>query len=206
LKYYAYTLKRIKDSPNQYVFEDQYGGQALVNLPTMKRTKAKAGGRNCFAFATRQDYMTPGDHPALVKKHGNSPVHVPSDINEKNFQAAMKLEGAIFLGRNDDQMKKVSIADKVVEGRVYYLVVALITPGDEFHFWGLWNTGWYSVSSLISAVIEPIGNVAHHCPSGKIFTTVRAKNVHYNRDKGGFFLFPCRGDNSDGLSGTNSCW
>jgi len=192
---------------SQYTLVAQDGGIARVKLPIMSsKERGFASSRNCFAFATHQNYQVPGNHPTIVAARGNSPVHEVNEISAATLEQAMELEGAIWLGRNSDHFKQLELGQKVVTETVYYLVAALVTP-EEYHFWGLWNNGWYSVTSKTSGIPKDVGtyqNVGLRCPGHELFTEFWKEG--YYSDQGGFYLFPCRGTGSDGLSGNNECW
>lgn len=207
---YGYTLTRDAGSWTKYTLSAQDGGTAHLNLPILNSLQAAGEGseRNCFAMATHQAYLTPGEHGAIVKIHGNSPVHMPSDVTDANLKRALELEEAIFLGRTDEELKHMTLKGKVEDGRVYYVVAVLLEPGSEYHFWGLWNNGWYCVASQISPLLVDLGHQSHVsdlCPRAAVFTQLVKKGTKYNGKMGGFYLFPCRGEGSQGLSGPNKC-
>merc|ERR1719408_1029880 len=118
----------------------------------------------------------------MVAKYGRSPVTRPHEVTEENFAEAMRREEAIFLGRETKDLQKLK-ALPTVKGRSYYIVAAFITPREEFHFWGLWNNGWYCVSSKISAVAQDMGafsKPSKQCPTGSMWTQMKNKNPKYN--------------------------
>jgi len=202
---YGYTLFRRTDDPvknktSRYILTAKGGGTAQVRLPAISSDEAKkAAGRNCFGFATHQAYTAPGDLPSLVSEHGNSPVHNVNDVNADNFRAAMELEGAIWLGRDDAQLQSMALTGKVKADTEYYLVAAIL-KGGEYHFWGLWNNGWYATPSLTSAKVDDLGELpttgyhgaSRNCPSWHIFEKFLTKGSNFWHDQGGFYLFPLR--------------
>lgn len=184
----------------QFVMTTKFGQQIKIALPTQKFA-GEGGSRNCFAYATHQSYQIPAQTPELVKEYGNSPILRPHEVSDEGLHEAMNREEAIFIGRTSDMLKATLSKElPIVEGRSYYIVSVLVTPGEEYHFWGLWSNGWYCVSSKISSVAQDLGYFAtpeRQCPSGSIFTLMKAKNPKYHPDLGGFWLFPCREE---------SCW
>jgi len=191
----GYSLTPGQDE-NHYVFATKQGQKVPVVLPT-QGYHGEGGSKNCFAYATHQLYQTPGESTALVAKYGgHSPVLRPHDVTWENFQEAMRREEAIFIGRTTLEMKNLKDLP-VVEGRSYYIVAAFLTPNEEYHFWGLWNNGWYCVSSKISAVAMDMGYFTKpekQCPTGSMWMQMKNKNPKYSDKIGGFYLFPCRGD------------
>lgn len=197
-KSFGYTLEPDPDVQDKvhYRLTISDGQQISLVLPKFSHFNNGAGKKNCFAFATHQLYQTPAGSPTLVGEYGLSPVTAPADVTEENFMEAMRREEAIFLGRETSDLAQLKQLP-VVEGRSYYLVAAFLTPREEYHFWGLWNNGWYCVSSKISAVPQDMGHFSEAkdlCPTGSMWKLMKAKNVKYSKKLGGYFLFPCRGE------------
>jgi len=188
------------DPLEQFVMTTKKGQKIKIALPQQK-FKGEGGSKNCFAYATRQSYQIPAQSPSLVAKYGDSPILKPHEVSDEGLHVAMEREEAIFIGRTSGMLKDtLSKKLPLVDGRSYYIVAVFVTPGEEYHFWGLWNNGWYCVSSKISAVAQDLGYFSDNskqCPMGSVFTMMKAKNPKYNPDMGGFWLFPCR---------TESCW
>jgi len=172
-----------------------FGQKIKIAMPQQK-FKGEGGSKNCFAYATHQSYQIPAQSPTLVEKYGDSPILRPHEVSNEGLHVAMDREEAIFIGRTSDIIKEeLSKELPIVEGRSYYIVAVFVTPGEEYHFWGLWNNGWYCVSSKISAVAQDLGyfsNPSKQCPMGSVFTLMKSKNPKYSPDLGGFWLFPCR--------------
>jgi len=176
------------------------GGQKVkVVMPQMNnKERGATGSKNCFALATHQKYQIPGDGKAKGLGApswftGESPVNMPGDINPDSLAEAMRLEEAVFLGREDEQLKEAKNVSGLVEGRSYYIVAVLYEPM-EYHFWGLWNNGWYCTSAKVGKILELdwFAKPEQQCMSRSIFTSMR-KGKSYSPDHGGFYLFPCRG-------------
>lgn len=207
-KYLGYTLKQNAGDftasggkkNEQYVMKTKFGQKIKIALPSQK-FKGEGGSKNCFAYATHQNYQIPAQSDSLVKKYGNSPILKPHEVTNEGLHVAMQREEAIFIGRTSEMLKEeLSKELPVKEGQSYYIVAVLVTPYEEYHFWGLWNNGWYCVSSKISAVAQDLGyfsSQSKQCPMGSVFSLMKHKNPKYNPDLGGFWLFPCR---------TESCW
>jgi len=176
------------------VYPKEGGEQEIpVRLPLWNPLSGEGGRGNCFAFATHRDYQTPAGTAAHEEYFGSqSPILRPHEVTPENFDEAMRREGAIFLGRDGDDFLEVGTLD-TVPGRQYYIVAVFLTPGEEYHFWGLWNNGWYMVSSKISATVADLGYVSkpeNLCPRSGIWAQMRAKNMKYNQKLGGIYLFP----------------
>jgi hypothetical protein len=188
------------DSNEQFVMTTASKQKIKIAMPTQK-FNGEGGSKNCFAYATHQRYQIPAQSPTLVEKYGDSPILRPHEVSNEGLHVAMDREEAIYIGRTSNSIKKELSKDlPVKEGQSYYIVAVFVTPGEEYHFWGLWNNGWYCVSSKISAVAQDLGyfsKPSKQCPMGSIFTLMKSKNPKYNPDLGGFWLFPCR---------TESCW
>jgi len=202
-KYLGYTLEMNNgeipssegDPEEQFVMTTAFGQKIKIAMPQQK-FKGEGGSKNCFAYATHQSYQIPAQSPTLVEKYGDSPILRPHEVSNEGLHVAMDREEAIFIGRTSDIIKEeLSKELPIVEGRSYYIVAVFVTPGEEYHFWGLWNNGWYCVSSKISAVAQDLGyfsNPSKQCPMGSVFTLMKSKNPKYSPDLGGFWLFPCR--------------
>lgn len=178
------------------------GGQKVkVVMPKMNsKDRGATGSKNCFAFATHQKYQIPGDGRAKGLGapswfSGKSPVDMPGDIDPDRLAQALALEEAVFLGRTSEQLSEPMNVSGLVEGRSYYIVAVLYEPM-EYHFWGLWNNGWHCTSSKAAANVIDLGwfsDPKEQCMSGSIFSAFR-RGKTYSPDHGGFYLFPCRGD------------
>eukprot|EP00929_Paragymnodinium_shiwhaense_P043693 TRINITY_DN22449_c0_g1_i2.p1 TRINITY_DN22449_c0_g1~~TRINITY_DN22449_c0_g1_i2.p1 ORF type:complete len:251 (+),score=38.29 TRINITY_DN22449_c0_g1_i2:74-826(+) len=175
-KWLGYTLTEAGDT-NHYLLTTQAGQQVPIVLPT-QTFKGEGGSKNCFAYATHQKYQTPASSEWHIEKYGESPVYWPGKITWKSFQRAMKRERAIYLGRTTKELQEMKDLP-VDEGTSYLIIAAFITPREEYHFWGLWNHGWYCVSSKISSLPQNMGyfkNPSKQCMTGSMWTQMRNKN------------------------------
>lgn len=174
------------------------------------RAAGEVGSANCFGFATHQyDPKCPDPMPGMTKKKvgqkgkvaGSSPLSKSQNINQKGMDEAMEKDGAIFLGRTADDF--AALKDKelpIKKGQWYYIVMVVMQVGSEYHFWGLWNDGWRCTPSLISATVkshlEIKRTVNKLCPSSQSWNAVRMHEsaIKYDDDKGGIYLYPCKGE------------
>eukprot|EP00404_Azadinium_spinosum_P001878 CAMPEP_0180429000 /NCGR_PEP_ID=MMETSP1036_2-20121128/7129_1 /TAXON_ID=632150 /ORGANISM="Azadinium spinosum, Strain 3D9" /LENGTH=261 /DNA_ID=CAMNT_0022434659 /DNA_START=75 /DNA_END=858 /DNA_ORIENTATION=+ len=175
----GYSLKSVDET--HYIMQVKDGTKIPVVLP-IQTFGGEGGSKNCFAYATHQLYQIPAGSAALVAQYGLSPVTRPADVSEETFEEAMRREEAIFLGRETKDLQNLKEL-AIVKDRSYYLVAVFLTPGDEYHFWGLWNNGWYCVSSKISAVAQDMGyfsKPSKQCPTGSMWTQMQKKNAKYS--------------------------
>lgn len=208
----GYTLTPVDFPGNtEYMLQLQSGQTIPVVLPAvpvndrgMGVPKNAAGG-NCFIFSTHQvgggkgggtPSQVPGQSPDLVAKYGNSPVLKPANIDAEGVEEALRREGAVFLGRTAEDFKSLGELE-VQEGVRYYIVAVFILPHDDYHFWGLWNSGWFSTPSLISSNVMDRGSgyettPVKHCPTEGVFMSLRKEGRTYSDKMGGFYLFPCK--------------
>lgn len=145
------------------------------------------GSGNCFAFATHQKRQTPGSGGG--KK---SPVDRPYDVNQRTFLKAMKMEGAIFLGRDLSQIKVPF--ESVDPSKKYYFVAGLL-KWEEYHFWGLFDNGWWNKPSKVGKVYGANIKLENSCPTTSMFnrlTMTHGGPKKYRQKEGGYFLFPCK--------------
>lgn len=160
-----------------------------------RQATGEVSKRNCFGFATHNDYGIPaGGHG----RQGKSPLNMPYDSSARNVAKAMKIEGAIYLG-NDEILDRVPEEELNLNTR-YYIVAVYIQPGTEYHFHGLFANGWFWTSSKISGNLfnyrptKVFPHLEDQCPSGSIFKKMKVAGTGYDVKLGGFYLFPCRND------------
>ena len=106
-------------------------------------------------------------------------------VNKKNFMKSMEMENAIFLGQDLSKIrKKVNIDQK----QEYYLIAAFLKR-EEYHFWGMFKTGWWNKPSKVGMVY---GEEELFCPTYSTLILLNKRSLGSPYRNVGYFLFPVK--------------
>ena len=187
---YGFSLRNIKENrvEAQYILTLSNGQKAKVRLRKFsgKEGKDKRGeafylSGNCFAFASHQRRNIPGSNFRRIK----SPVTFPYMVNKKNFMKSMEMEKAVFLGPDLSKVRKKINIDS---DKTYYLVAAFLKR-EEYHFWGMFESGWWNKPSKVGMVY---GEKDLFCPSKSTLTLLNKRSLGSPYRNVGYFLFPAK--------------
>jgi hypothetical protein len=187
---YGFSLRDIKENraSTLYMLTLSNGQKAKVKLRkfTGKEGKDRSGkpfylSGNCFAFASHQRRNIPGSN----KRNQKSPVTFPYMVNKKNFMKSMQMENAVYLGQD---LSRVPGTLKVDPNKTYYLVAAFLKR-EEYHFWGMFESGWWNKPSKVGMVY---GEKDLFCPSKSTLTLLNKRSLGQPYRNVGYFLFPAK--------------
>jgi len=183
---YGFSLRPIKEG--MYNLKLGNGQKAKVRLRYFEgREGQDAKGKpfylsgNCFAFATHQRRNIPGTKNKRIK----SPVNFPYMVNKNSFMKSMNMEDAVFLGQDLAKVRKKLNIDQNQE---YYLIAAYLKR-EEYHFWGMFQTGWWNKPSKVGMVY---GEEDIFCPTYSALILMNKRSLGSPYRNVGYFLFPVK--------------
>ena len=137
---------------------------------------------NCFSFATNQERNIPASNISDEK----SPVSFPYMVNRTNLLKSMEMEQAIFLGKD---LSKIKTNLNINSKKDYYLV-AVFLKREEYHFWGLFQSGWWNKPSQVGMISKGDENI--FCPTSSSLRILNKNSHGRPYTDVGYFLFPVR--------------
>ena len=115
--------------------------EVRLQLDSGRETARKTGGspRNCYAFACGRKRNIPGGT--------RGPVSMPWQVTPETIDEALRLDGAIPLGKNPATARDPA-TDTIDPTKEYYLIAAMFHT-EEFHFARLFSDGWWAKPSKV---------------------------------------------------------